>query len=61
MLAKTHRDEYMMRLHEEYPQYGWDRNKGYPTREHRLAIRRCGLTPYHRLSFNHDIDQLELF
>lgn len=61
VLAKTHRDEYMMRLHEEYPQYGWDRNKGYPTREHRLAIRQYGLTPYHRLSFNHDRDQLELF
>lgn len=61
VLAKTHRDEYMLRLHDEYPQYGWDRNKGYPTREHRMAIRRYGLTPYHRLSFNHDIDQLELF
>lgn len=61
VLAKTHRDEYMMRLHEEYPQYSWDRNKGYPTREHRLAIRRYGLTPYHRLSFNHEKDQLELF
>ena len=61
VLAKTHRDEYMMRLHEEYPQYGWDRNKGYPTREHRLSIRRYGLTPYHRLSFNHEKDQLELF
>ena len=61
VLAKTHRDEYMMRLHEEYPQYGWDRNKGYPTREHRLAIRRYGLTPYHRQSFNHEKDQLELF
>lgn len=61
VLAKTHRDEYMMRLHEEYPQYGWDRNKGYPTREHRLAILRYGLTPYHRLSFNHEKDQLELF
>lgn len=61
VLAKTHRDEYMMRLHEEYPQYGWDRNKGYPTGEHRLAIRRYGLTPYHRLSFNHEKDQLELF
>lgn len=61
VLAKTHRDEYMMRLHEEYPQYGWDRNKGYPTREHRLAIRRYGLTPYHRLSFNHEKDQLKLF
>ena len=61
VLAKTHRDEYMLRLHEEYPQYGWDRNKGYPTKEHRLAIREYGLTPYHRLSFNHDRGQLELF
>ena len=61
VLAKTHRDEYMMRLHEEYPQYGWDRYKGYPPREHRLAIRRYGLTPSHRLSFNHEKDQLELF
>ena len=61
VLAKTHRDEYMMRLAGEYPQYGWDRNKGYPTREHRLAIREHGLTPYHRLTFNHEIDQLELF
>ena len=61
VLAKTHRDEYMMRLHEEYPHYGWNRNKGYPTKEHRLAIRQYGLTPYHRLSFNHDRDQLELF
>ena len=60
-LAKTHRDEYMMRLHEEFAQYGWDRNKGYPTREHRLAIREHGLTPYHRLSFNHSEGQLELF
>lgn len=61
VLAKTHRDEYMMRLHEEYPQYGWDRNKGYPTRQHRLAIREYGLTPYHRLTFNHSQGQLELF
>ena len=61
VLAKTHRDEYMMRLHEEYPQYGWAGNKGYPTKEHRLAIRQYGLTPYHRLSFNHDQGQLELF
>ena len=61
VLAKTHRDEYMLRLHEEYPQYGWDRNKGYPTKEHRLAIREHGLTPYHRLSFNHLEGQLELF
>ena len=61
VLAKTHRDEYMMRLHEEYPHYGWDRNKGYPTKEHRLAIREHGLSPYHRLSFNHMEGQLELF
>ena len=61
VLAKTHRDEYMMRLHEEFPNYGWDRNKGDPTKEHRLAIREYGLTPYHRLSFNHTEGQLELF
>ena len=61
VLAKTHRDEYMLRLHEEFPNYGWDRNKGYPTKEHRLAIREYGLTPYHRLSFNHTEGQLELF
>ena len=61
VLAKTHRDEYMLRLHNEFPHYGWDRNKGYPTKEHRLAIREYGLTPYHRLSFNHTEGQLELF
>ena len=59
VLAKTHRDEYMLRLAEEFPQYGWIKNKGYPTREHRLAIREYGLTPHHRLTFNHAIDQLE--
>ena len=59
VLAKTHRDEYMRRLAEAYPQYGWLKNKGYPTREHRLAIRKYGLTPHHRLTFNHEIDQLE--
>ena len=61
VLAKTHRDEYMMRLAEEYPMYGWAKNKGYPTREHRLAIREHGLSPYHRLSFNSSPEQLELF
>ena len=61
VLAKTHRDEYMLRLAKEYPAYSWDRNKGYPTREHRLAIREHGLTPYHRLSFNSSPEQLELF
>ena len=61
VLAKTHRDEYMMRLAQEYPMYGWAKNKGYPTREHRLAIREHGLSPYHRLSFNSSPEQLELF
>ena len=61
VLAKTHRDEYMMRLAEEYPMYGWSKNKGYPTREHRLAIREHGLSPYHRLTFNSSPEQLELF
>lgn len=51
VLAKTCRDDYMLRLHEEYPRYGWDRNKGYPTAEHREAIARYGLTPYHRVTF----------
>ena len=61
ILAKTHRDEFMYRIDEEYPMYGWKKNKGYPTREHRLAIREHGLTPHHRLTFNHEIGQLELF
>ena len=52
VLAKTYRDDYMCRLHEEYPHYGWDHNAGYPTREHREGIRLHGLTPYHRRSFN---------
>ena len=52
ILAKTYRDDYMNRLHEEFPCYGWDRNKGYPTKEHRAAIAAHGTTPYHRLSFN---------
>jgi ribonuclease HII len=51
VLAKTHRDEYMLRLHEEFPQYDWNRNKGYPTKKHRKAIRLAGTTPYHRMSF----------
>ena len=52
VLAKTHRDEYMRRIAAEYPQYGWDRNMGYPTREHIEAIKRYGYTPYHRKSFH---------
>ncbi|MBR5725983.1 MAG: ribonuclease HII [Muribaculaceae bacterium] len=51
ILAKTHRDELMRRLHEEYPQYGWAKNKGYPTPDHRDAIARYGATPYHRRTF----------
>lgn len=51
ILAKTHRDEFMVRLHEGYPQYGWDVNKGYPTAAHRAAIAEYGPTPYHRMSF----------
>lgn len=61
VLAKTHRDEYMLRLAEEFPMYRWDKNKGYPTRQHRLAVREYGLSPYHRLSFNCAPEQLELF
>lgn len=61
VLAKTHRDEYMLQLDEQYPMYGWRQNKGYPTKQHRLAIREYGLSPYHRLTFNHNIGQLELF
>ena len=51
ILAKTYRDDYMTALHGEYPHYGWDRNKGYPTQEHYEAIARYGLTPYHRSTF----------
>ena len=52
ILAKTYRDDYMNQLAEEYPQYDWQSNKGYPTRKHREAIRQHGTTPYHRMSYN---------
>ena len=52
ILAKTYRDDYMNRLAEEYPQYDWLSNKGYPTKKHREAIRQLGITPYHRRSYN---------
>jgi Ribonuclease HII len=52
VLAKTFRDEYMERIHSEYPDYGWDRNKGYATLYHREAILKYGVTPYHRKSFS---------
>jgi len=51
ILAKTHRDEYMQRLHEEFPCYDWNKNKGYPTKKHRKGIEEFGTTPYHRMSF----------
>ena len=51
VLAKTYRDAYMLRLHEQYPQYHWDTNMGYPTKAHYEAIRQFGVTPYHRKSF----------
>ncbi len=60
VLAKTHRDEYMEVLAMEYPGYGWLKNKGYPTREHRLALREKGPTPHHRLTFGGVADP-ELF
>lgn len=52
ILAKTYRDDFMLRIHEEFPQYHWDKNKGYPAKIHREAIRQFGTTPYHRMSFN---------
>jgi ribonuclease HII len=51
VLAKTHRDEYMDKIHNEFPEYGWNKNKGYPTLFHRAAILKNGITPYHRRSF----------
>ncbi|WBL26119.1 ribonuclease HII [Zunongwangia sp. HGR-M22] len=60
ILAKTHRDEYMEKIHEEFPMYNWKKNKGYPTKEHREAIREFGITKYHRKSFKLLPEQLEL-
>lgn len=61
ILAKTYRDEYMKKLAEEYPHYGWESNVGYPTPRHRKAIREHGVSPHHRLSFQLLPRQLELF
>ena len=60
VLAKTYRDEYMEKIHEEYPMYNWKKNKGYPTKEHREAIRKYGITKYHRKSFRLLPEQLEI-
>ncbi|MEM9363459.1 MAG: ribonuclease HII [Bacteroidota bacterium] len=58
VLAKTYRDAYMEEIHEEFPVYNWKRNKGYPTKEHREAIRKYGLSKYHRKSFRQLPEQL---
>ncbi|MBO9199911.1 MULTISPECIES: ribonuclease HII [Niastella] len=60
ILAKTYRDDYMRKLHPDFPQYKWITNKGYGTAEHRKAIEEFGLTPYHRRSFSLTSNQLEL-
>ncbi len=61
VLAKTHRDELMRKRAAEFPEYGWDKNMGYPTRQHRLAIARLGITPHHRVSFHSEAGQMSLF
>ena len=63
ILAKTYRDDYMLRIAQEYPMYDWQNNKGYPTAKHRAAIREYGTTPHHRMTFNllgEEPKQLEL-
>ncbi|CAA0238423.1 ribonuclease HII [Tenacibaculum maritimum] len=60
ILAKTYRDDYMEQLHEEFPQYNWKQNKGYPTKQHRNAIREFGITQYHRKTFKLLPEQLNL-
>jgi len=60
ILAKTYRDIYMETIHLEYPMYNWKKNKGYPTKEHREAIRKHGISPYHRKSFRQLPEQLKL-
>lgn len=60
ILAKTYRDDFLKKMHDEFPYFNWQKNKGYPTVEHRNAIREHGTTPYHRMSFKLLPDQLEL-
>lgn len=60
ILAKTYRDSYMEKIHEEFPMYNWKQNKGYPTKEHRAAIKEYGITKYHRKSFRLIPEQLTL-
>ena len=62
ILAKTERDAIMKTLHQEHPTYAWDKNKGYPTKEHRAAIAKIGASPHHRMSFQLlPVEQLSLF
>ncbi|MBR1630622.1 MAG: ribonuclease HII, partial [Paludibacteraceae bacterium] len=58
ILAKTYRDDLMISLHEQYPQYGWNRNMGYPTKQHRKAVMQYGHTPLHRTTFNFRTDDI---
>ena len=60
VLAKTYRDEYMEKIHKEFPEYGWNKNKGYPTSFHRAAIFKYGITPYHRKSFSLTDTQMKI-
>ena len=60
ILAKTYRDNYMEKIHKEYPEYNWKKNKGYPTKEHKVAIKKYGITKYHRKSFKLYDEQLKI-
>lgn len=60
ILAKTYRDDYMEAIHQEFPQYDWSKNKGYPTLHHRKVVREIGITHYHRITFANQADQLRL-
>lgn len=60
ILAKTYRDDFMLKIHQEFPNYDWEHNKGYPTAKHRAAIKEYGITKYHRLSFNLEDRQTKL-
>lgn len=60
ILAKTYRDDFMLKIHQKFPNYDWNHNKGYPTAKHRAAIKEHGITKYHRLSFNLEDKQMSL-
>ena len=60
ILAKTYRDNYMQKIHKKFPKYNWEKNKGYPTKQHKLAINKYGITTYHRKSFKLYDEQLEI-